>query len=158
MTHIEFSKQVRVDAIASIKGYFQENMPEPIGDLPAGLLLNFFLEGNWTSDLNPRNPGRTGTHVLLSISTSPPRGSISCNSNYMQGLKRVCENSGKGRKQKESARWPIQACFWFEWARIFHRRSSSIPHDPAKSRPHRMGHPSISSTDTFQYQLRVVRS
>jgi uncharacterized protein (DUF2164 family) len=24
--------------------YFEENMPEPIGDLPAGLLVNFFVQ------------------------------------------------------------------------------------------------------------------
>ena len=35
---------MRADAIASIQRYFEENLPEPIGDLPAGLLLNFFLE------------------------------------------------------------------------------------------------------------------
>jgi uncharacterized protein (DUF2164 family) len=44
MTSIELSKQGRAEAIASIQRYFQENMSEPIGDLPAGLLLNFFLE------------------------------------------------------------------------------------------------------------------
>ena len=44
MTTIEIPKQVRANAIASIQRYFDENMPEPIGDLPAGLLLNFFLE------------------------------------------------------------------------------------------------------------------
>jgi uncharacterized protein (DUF2164 family) len=44
MTTIEISKEARAEAIASIKRYFQENMPEPIGDLPAGLLLNFFIE------------------------------------------------------------------------------------------------------------------
>ena len=44
MTVIEISKQARADAIASIRRYFEENMPEPIGDLPAGLLLNFVLE------------------------------------------------------------------------------------------------------------------
>lgn len=44
MTSIEISKQVRADSIASIKRYFQENMAEPIGDLAAGLLLNFFVE------------------------------------------------------------------------------------------------------------------
>ncbi|MHB1796021.1 MAG: DUF2164 domain-containing protein [Acidobacteriaceae bacterium] len=38
------TQEVRADAIASLKRYFQENMPEPIGDLPAGLLLNFFIE------------------------------------------------------------------------------------------------------------------
>ena len=42
--NIEFPKQQRADAIASIQRYFEENLPEPIGDLPAGLLLNFFLE------------------------------------------------------------------------------------------------------------------
>ena len=41
---IEISKQDRAEAIASIQRYFGENLTEPIGDLPAGLLLNFFLE------------------------------------------------------------------------------------------------------------------
>lgn len=44
MTTIELSKQVRAQAIGSIQRYFEENLPEPIGELPAGLLLNFFLE------------------------------------------------------------------------------------------------------------------
>jgi uncharacterized protein (DUF2164 family) len=44
MTAIEISKQARADAIASLQRYFEENMPEPIGDLPANLLLNYFLE------------------------------------------------------------------------------------------------------------------
>ena len=44
MTTIELPKQVRTDAIASLQRYFEDNMPEPIGNLPAGLLLNFFLE------------------------------------------------------------------------------------------------------------------
>jgi len=43
-TKIELDKQARADAIASLQRYFDENMPEPLGDLPAGLLLNFFLE------------------------------------------------------------------------------------------------------------------
>ena len=44
MMTIDIAKQARADATASIQRYFQENMPEPIGELPAGLLLNFFLE------------------------------------------------------------------------------------------------------------------
>jgi uncharacterized protein (DUF2164 family) len=44
MIAIELSKQARTAAIASLQRYFTENMPEPIGDLPAGLLLNFLLE------------------------------------------------------------------------------------------------------------------
>ena len=44
MTTIEIPKQVRADAIASIRRYFDEQMPEPIGDLAAGLLLNYFVE------------------------------------------------------------------------------------------------------------------
>lgn len=44
MIPIEISKQSRADAIASLQRYFEENLAEPIGDLPAGLLLNFFLE------------------------------------------------------------------------------------------------------------------
>jgi uncharacterized protein (DUF2164 family) len=42
--NLEISKQSRAAAIASIQRYFEENLPEPIGDLPAGLLLNFFVE------------------------------------------------------------------------------------------------------------------
>ena len=41
---MELSKQARTEAIASLKRYFGESMPEPLGDLPAGLLLDFFLE------------------------------------------------------------------------------------------------------------------
>jgi len=41
---IEITKQVRAEAMASLKRYFEENMPEPIGELQAGLLLNFFVE------------------------------------------------------------------------------------------------------------------
>ena len=44
MKAIELGKTEREQAIASIKRYFQEELPEPIGELPAGLLLNFFLE------------------------------------------------------------------------------------------------------------------
>ena len=44
MKIVEISKQARADATASIQRYCEENMAEPIGNLPAGLLLNFFLE------------------------------------------------------------------------------------------------------------------
>ncbi len=44
MAIIGLPKQVRAQAIASIQRYFEENLPEPIGELPAGLLLSFFLE------------------------------------------------------------------------------------------------------------------
>lgn len=44
MVTLELNKQQRADAIASLQRYFAENFPEPIGDLPAGLLLNFVLE------------------------------------------------------------------------------------------------------------------
>ena len=40
---IELPDQSRADAIASLKRYFEENF-EPLGDLPAGLLLNYILE------------------------------------------------------------------------------------------------------------------
>ena len=43
MVTIDLSKQARADAVASLKRYFEENMPEPLGELPAGLLLNFIL-------------------------------------------------------------------------------------------------------------------
>ena len=41
---IELPKQARSDAITSIRRYFQENMAEPIGNMAAGLLLNYFVE------------------------------------------------------------------------------------------------------------------
>jgi len=41
---IELSKEARAEAVASIQQYFERDMPEPIGELPARLLLNFFLE------------------------------------------------------------------------------------------------------------------
>lgn len=44
MKAIELGKREREQAVASIRRYFQEELPEPIGDLPAGLLLNFILE------------------------------------------------------------------------------------------------------------------
>ncbi len=44
MANVEISKQAREAAIASMQRYFEENMPEPIGNLPAGLLIDFFLE------------------------------------------------------------------------------------------------------------------
>jgi len=44
MRTIEISKPARTDAIRSIQRYFEENMTEPIGEMPAGLLLNFFME------------------------------------------------------------------------------------------------------------------
>jgi len=42
--NIELSKEMRAQAVASLQRYFEENMSDPIGELPAGLLLNFFLE------------------------------------------------------------------------------------------------------------------
>jgi uncharacterized protein (DUF2164 family) len=44
MTDFELPKEVRAEAITSLKRYFDENMNEPLGDLPAGLLLNYILE------------------------------------------------------------------------------------------------------------------
>jgi len=47
MVTLELDKQQRAAAISSLKRYFEENptlCDAPIGDLPAGLLLNFFLE------------------------------------------------------------------------------------------------------------------
>ncbi|MEG9437979.1 DUF2164 domain-containing protein [Edaphobacter sp. HDX4] len=41
---IEIPQQVRNEAIASMQRYFEENLPEAIGDLPAGLLFDFFVE------------------------------------------------------------------------------------------------------------------
>ena len=40
----ELSNQARKDAVASLQRYFEQNMPEPIGELGAGLLLSFFVK------------------------------------------------------------------------------------------------------------------
>lgn len=37
-------KGARQEATASLQRYFAENMPEPLGELPAGMLLDYFLE------------------------------------------------------------------------------------------------------------------
>lgn len=42
-TTIELTKPARAEAIASIQRYFEENFPEPVGNLPAGQLLDFFV-------------------------------------------------------------------------------------------------------------------
>jgi uncharacterized protein (DUF2164 family) len=41
---ITLSKEARKQSIASIRRYVTENMEEEIGDLKAGLLLDYFLE------------------------------------------------------------------------------------------------------------------
>ncbi len=41
---IELNPQTRTEAIASLQRYFDENLPEPIGDLPAAMLLDFLLQ------------------------------------------------------------------------------------------------------------------
>ncbi len=40
----ELTKPQRTAAIASLQRYFEEELSEPIGDLKAGLLLNYILE------------------------------------------------------------------------------------------------------------------
>lgn len=44
MVTIELKKQARADAMTSLKRYFEEEIREPLGDLRAGLLLDFVLE------------------------------------------------------------------------------------------------------------------
>lgn len=41
---IEISKEARAELVASLRRYFDENMDEPIGELKAGLLLNYVLK------------------------------------------------------------------------------------------------------------------
>ena len=41
---IEILKLERDEAIRSIQRYFRENFSDEVGDMPAGLLLNFFVE------------------------------------------------------------------------------------------------------------------
>jgi len=44
MPEIELNKVTRTDAIASLRRYAEENFAEPLGDLPANLLLDYILE------------------------------------------------------------------------------------------------------------------
>lgn len=41
---IELDKDVRKEAVSSIERYFRESMDEPIGNIAASGLLNFFVE------------------------------------------------------------------------------------------------------------------
>jgi uncharacterized protein (DUF2164 family) len=41
---VEIPEHARREAVASLQKYVEENLPEPIGDLAAGLMLDFFLE------------------------------------------------------------------------------------------------------------------
>jgi uncharacterized protein (DUF2164 family) len=41
---IELSKETRAEAMKSIERYFKEQMEEPIGNIAASALLNFFVE------------------------------------------------------------------------------------------------------------------
>ena len=41
---INLSPEGRAEAVSSIQRYFDENFSEPVGELPASLLLNFFIE------------------------------------------------------------------------------------------------------------------
>jgi uncharacterized protein (DUF2164 family) len=46
--NIELSKEVRAQAVASIERWFKENADEPIGNIQAAALLNFF-----TAEIGP---------------------------------------------------------------------------------------------------------
>ncbi|MFC6646816.1 DUF2164 domain-containing protein [Granulicella cerasi] len=41
---VELKDVARKDAIASLQRYFEENFDRELGDMPAGLLLNYILE------------------------------------------------------------------------------------------------------------------
>jgi uncharacterized protein (DUF2164 family) len=41
---MELSKETRAEAVASLRRYMEESGAEPMGELAAGLLLDFFLE------------------------------------------------------------------------------------------------------------------
>lgn len=41
---IELTEEQRTEAVHSLQRYFERNMPEPLGTLPAGQLLDFFLQ------------------------------------------------------------------------------------------------------------------
>ena len=41
---IEIPREARKEAVASIERYFRENMEDPIGNIAAGALLDYFLQ------------------------------------------------------------------------------------------------------------------
>ncbi|WP_263380186.1 DUF2164 domain-containing protein [Granulicella paludicola] len=41
---IAIKKEEKAEAVASLQRYFEMEMPEPLGTLPATLLLDYFLE------------------------------------------------------------------------------------------------------------------
>ncbi|MES2391531.1 MAG: DUF2164 domain-containing protein [Acidobacteriota bacterium] len=38
------AKEAKAEAVGSVKRYFEENFAEPVGDLAAGLLVDFFVQ------------------------------------------------------------------------------------------------------------------
>ncbi|WP_064694674.1 DUF2164 domain-containing protein [Rhizobium aegyptiacum] len=44
MKKIEFSKEAKATIVSSIRGYFETELDQPIGALPAEFLLDFFAE------------------------------------------------------------------------------------------------------------------
>lgn len=40
----ELTKEQRKEAVGSVQHYFERNLPEPVGELAAGLLLDFLLQ------------------------------------------------------------------------------------------------------------------
>ncbi len=70
---IELPNQHRADAIAYLRRYFDENMPEPLGELPAGILLDFFL-----ADIAPAiyNQGVTDAQTRITQRASDLEGEL----------------------------------------------------------------------------------
>ena len=76
---IELPKEARQQAITSIERYFREHMDEPIGNVAAGGLLNFFLQEIGPSVYNravsdaqsPTPAGREAAPVAPESTTAP---------------------------------------------------------------------------------------
>jgi hypothetical protein len=55
---ISLSDDARKQSIASIKRYFAEEIEQDIGELKAGLLLEFILTGGHHAEARRQEPGR----------------------------------------------------------------------------------------------------
>ena len=81
MPPITLPKQTRTDAIASLRRYAEANLPEPLNELPATLLLDFFLEeiapavyNQVSTTLDFNSPSASPTSPAICITTSSNTG------------------------------------------------------------------------------------
>lgn len=89
----ELEKQARTEAIASLRRFFDENMPEPIGELAAGLLLDFFVE-----EIGPviHNAGVRAAQERLQVRLSDLEGELYADP-FQYWIRVAARKKGKSR-------------------------------------------------------------